>query len=143
MKSLPLLAVALASGLAASAAASELENVAPVRDAATREECGECHMAFQPGLLPAGAWRRAMDGLADHFGEDASLAPELAAEIRAYLAANAAPRGDDRILRITEQRWWLREHRFRDSVWRRPEVGAKSNCVACHDGAEQGIYEDD
>lgn len=139
----PLIAAALALGLGGVASASEFETVPPVSDAATRKECGECHMAFQPGLLPAASWNRVMDGLADHFGEDASLSPEITAGIRAYLTAHAARRGEPQLLRITEQPWWLRKHRFRDTVWQRKEVGAKSNCAACHEGAEQGIYEDD
>lgn len=124
------------------AAASEVERVPPVRHAATQKECGECHMAFQPALLPAPSWSRLMDDLADHFGEDASLKPELAAEIRAYLTRQAG-RGDPTRIRITEQRWWLKEHRLRPSVWERPEVRSKANCEACHRAAAQGLYDDD
>jgi nitrate/TMAO reductase-like tetraheme cytochrome c subunit len=119
------------------------DRVLPVRDAATKKECGSCHMAFQPGLLPAGSWTGIMDGLADHFGEDASLPEDLAARIRAYLVAHAG-RGDERVLRITEQQWWMREHRkVRAAEWNKPQVKAKSNCPACHLGAEQGSYEDE
>lgn len=136
------LAAAL-SAMAGPARADEFERVPPVAHRATAAECGECHMAFQPALLPAAAWARIMDGLADHFGEDASLAPDLAAEIRAYLTANAG-RGDPKILRITEQRWWLHEHRkVAAQTWSRPAVRAKSNCAACHADAERGLYEDD
>ena len=125
----------LLSGVAASA--NEFERVRPVTNDATRKECGECHMAFQPGLLPAGSWTRIMDGLADHFGEKASLPPGPAAEIRAYLT------GDPALLRITEQRWWLREHRFRPEVWLRKDVMSKANCEACHRDAALGLYDDD
>ncbi len=34
------------------------------------EECGACHLAYPPSLLPQASWRGIMDGLADHFGED-------------------------------------------------------------------------
>lgn len=133
-----------AVALAATAAfANEFERVRPVTHEPTRKECGECHMAFQPGLLPAASWERIMDGLNDHFGEKATLPPDTAAEIRAYLTRNAAGRGDGQLLRITEQRWWVRKHHFRPEIWTRKDVMSKSNCEACHRGASQGLYEDD
>ncbi len=36
-------------------------------------ECGGCHFAYQPGLLPEASWRKMMGSLADHFGENAEL----------------------------------------------------------------------
>ncbi|MDG4574601.1 MAG: cytochrome C [Defluviicoccus sp.] len=138
-----LVALIIAMGGAAGAAASGLERVPAVSHPATAKECGECHMAFQPALLPTGSWLRITDGLADHFGEDASLPADLAASIRAYLAANAGRSGDPKVTRITEQSWFAKEHRFRASVWQRPEIKTKSNCLACHPRAEQGDYDDD
>ncbi|WP_395455133.1 cytochrome C [Azospirillum melinis] len=124
------------------ATAGEFERVRPVTDAAARKECGECHMAFQPGLLPAASWNRIMDGLQNHFGENASLPADTAAAIRTYLA-HAAGGGDGRLIRITEQRWWLRKHDFDPSIWSRRTVAAKSNCEACHRTAAQGLFDDD
>ncbi|MBC7908054.1 MAG: diheme cytochrome c [Rhodospirillaceae bacterium] len=118
--------------------------VAPVRDALVQKECGQCHMTFQPGLLPAASWERMMDKLADHYGDNAAVSAEKGAAIRAYLTANA---GRDRRggtpSRITEARWFTHEHDFPAPVWKRPEVVTKSNCPACHQGAEQGLYDDD
>ena len=34
------------------------QDVAPVQSAAYQEECGGCHFAYQPGLLPAASWQR-------------------------------------------------------------------------------------
>lgn len=133
---------ALSLAVLAVPAAAGIKHVTPVRHSATQKECGTCHMAFQPALLPAQSWYRVMDGLADHFGDDASLAPELAAEIRTYLTSNAG-RGDPALSRITEQRWWLKEHRFHPSVWQRQDVGSKVNCEACHHDAAKGLYDDD
>ncbi|MBK1837469.1 diheme cytochrome c [Azospirillum sp. YIM B02556] len=133
---------ALLAVAAGTASAGEFERVGPVTHAATLKECGECHMAFQPGLLPAPSWTRIMDGLQDHFGETASLPADTAAAIRQYLT-QAAGSGDGRLIRITEQRWWLRKHDFEPSIWTRKAVGAKSNCEACHRTAAQGSYEDD
>lgn len=137
--------VALIIGVAGAtdAAASALEWVPAISHPATVKECGECHMAFQPALLPAGSWMRIMDGLDDHFDENASLPAGVAASIRDYLAANAGRIGDPAITRITEQSWFVKEHRFSPAVWQRPEIRTKSNCLACHSRAEQGIYDDD
>ncbi|MGA1857927.1 cytochrome C [Azospirillum sp. 11R-A] len=135
-------ALTLLALTAGPATAGEFERVPPVTDAATRKECGECHMAFQPGLLPAASWNRIMDGLQNHFGENASLPADTAAAIRSYLTQTAGS-GDGRLIRITEQRWWLRKHDFDPSIWSRRTVAAKSNCEACHRTAAQGLYEDD
>ncbi|PWC36053.1 diheme cytochrome c [Azospirillum sp. TSO35-2] len=135
-------AVAALAVTAGAALANEFERVPPVTHAATQKECGECHMAYQPGLLPASSWNRIMDGLSDHFGENASLPAETAATIRNYLTQNAGS-GDGRLIRITEQRWWQRKHDFDPAIWTRKTVGAKSNCEACHRTAARGLYEDD
>lgn len=131
--------------------------VPPVKDPLVLKECGSCHMAFQPAFLPARSWNRMMDELSDHFGEDASLPADKATSIRAYLTANAgdvvtkgrarkymqwvAPGGTPQ--RITENPDFERKHRFAPHVWTDPKVVTKSNCPACHRGADQGYYEDD
>lgn len=131
--------------------------IPPVADALTRKECGSCHMAFQPGFLPARSWHRMMAELKDHFGEDASLPADKAAAVGAYLEANAGDRAgrgiarkfmrfvkaDGTPQRITENPYFLKEHRFPEAVWKKPEVVTRSNCPACHKAAEQGWYEDD
>ena len=127
----------------------------PVRDATVQTECGACHMAFQPGFLPARSWTRMMGNLADHFGEEVTLPDDKIEIIRAYLTANAgdvvnqgraarymqwvAPGGTPQ--RITENPDFLRKHRFPDSVWKDPKVVTKSNCLACHSRAERGVFE--
>jgi len=119
-------------------------SVAPVTDSTLRKECGQCHMAFQPGLLPAVSWEKMMDNLANHFGEDASVAPAKAAQIRQVLVSGAGRvRRGGVPERITTAPWFVHEHNFPDRVWKRPEVVSKSNCPACHRGAEQGFYDDD
>jgi hypothetical protein len=137
----PILAAALFL-LALPATADELEQVPPVTHEPTKKECGECHMAFQPALLPAESWRKIMAGLEDHFGEDASLEADLTVEIEAYLVENAG-RGDGTKLRITEQRWFRHEHDFPNRMWQKPEVRSRANCEACHRDAARGSYEDD
>ncbi|MBW7849875.1 MAG: diheme cytochrome c [Rhodospirillales bacterium] len=152
----PILTTALAAALLGTTVA-RADDTAPVTHEPTRKECGECHMAFQPAFLPARSWTAMMAGLADHFGEDASLPEDTARSIRDYLTANAGDRVSGKLARkymrwvapdgapqrITENPAFVKEHRFRDEVWKLPQVGAKSNCPACHKQAELGLYDDD
>lgn len=154
-------ALLLSLGLLAIAAGPALAGddwVPPVKDPLVLKECGACHMAFQPAFLPARSWNRMMDELANHFGEDASLPADKAKPIRDYYAAHAgdivsagrarkymqwvAPGGTPQ--RITENPDFDRKHRrIPDRVWQDPKVVTKSNCPACHHGADKGYYEDD
>ncbi|MBK1730967.1 cytochrome C [Thiococcus pfennigii] len=135
---------------------------APVTNVAYREECSSCHMAYQPGLLPARAWEAIMssEGLGNHYGDDASLTDALRNEISAYLTANAAdqtggkrarkfaesrPGADGGLPRISENRYFVHEHdeippRF---VIANTQVGSFSQCNACHRGADDGDYDED
>ena len=131
-------------------------DVAAVNNALYREECGACHFAYQPGLLPVRSWQRLMAGLEDHFGDDAELDPAEAAAIAAYLDAGAADRVDyrrsrafagsiapgDAPLRVTATRYFAHKH---DEVPARlvtgnPKVGSFSACQACHTSADSGNY---
>jgi hypothetical protein len=114
--------------------------------AAWQEECGSCHIAYPPALLPADSWRRIMASLDDHFGTDASLDAPRAQAIESFLVANARrSRGSASApLRITETAWFRGEHREIPAArWRSPEVRTASNCGACHAGAAQGSFDDD
>lgn len=147
----------LAAALLSSPASADDDRVPPVTDPVVLKECGSCHMAFQPAFLPARSWDRMMNELADHFGEDASLPADKVQAIRAYMTANA---GDvvaqgrarkymqwvapgDTPQRITENPDFQRKHRFAETVWKDPKVVTKSNCPACHRGADRGLYDDD
>ena len=129
----------------------------PVADPLVKEECGSCHLAFSPAMLPARSWGRMMDGLQDHFGDDASVDAASAARIRSYLVANAADAGGapysrklardlpgwQAPLRITELPAWRREHRDVPAwEWKHKDVRTQANCLACHTAAERGYYED-
>jgi len=130
---------------------------APVANTVVKEECGSCHLPFAPSMLPANSWQRMMGNLKDHFGDDASVDPKLAAEITAYLVANAGDQGGQRYgakllrgvsttnapLRITELPKWTREHRkVPDWEWKHKDVRTKANCTACHTQAELGYYDE-
>jgi hypothetical protein len=132
------------------------ETVAPVADENYAEECGACHFAYQPGLLPAAAWTQMMNDLADHFGENAELSDEPRQALTAYLTANAADvkpsevyyelagRGAVTTLRISELSGFRHEHREipRRMVEDNPEVQSFSQCARCHTDAEQGRYDE-
>ena len=131
-------------------------DVAPVRDARYAKECGSCHMAYPPGLLPARSWQKLMGNLADHFGDNAELPAEDAAAITDYLAKNAADRSnyrrsvkiDDSLsarqtpLRITQVPYIAGKHREIPArlVTGNPKVRSLSQCAACHTKAEAGSF---
>ena len=78
-----------------------------------RSECGSCHIAYPAKLLPADAWSRILGRLDRHFGTDASVDAKTQEEIGRYLAANAGRRraaSPDPEPRITQTRWFLKEH---------------------------------
>lgn len=127
----------------------------PVDDPVVKEECGSCHMAYAPAMLPARSWTRMMGELKQHFGDDASVAPATAERIRRYLESHAgdapgqargerwlrAVAADAAPQRITELPKWVREHRkVSQREWR--DARSKANCTACHTDAERGVYED-
>lgn len=117
----------------------------PARNDRWQAECGSCHVAYPPRLLPAPAWRRMMSQLDKHFGADASLDARAAAEIGAFLEQNAASgrraRGPADTLRITETAWFVREHdEVPAATWKAPAVKSAANCAACHTLAEQGDF---
>jgi len=130
--------------------------VAPVTNARYAKECGSCHFAYPPGLLPARSWQKLMGKLADHFGDNAELPQEDAVALTGYLMQNAADRSsygrslkiDDSLsprqtpLRITQVPYIAGKH---DEIPARlvtgnPKVRSLSNCTACHTRAETGSF---
>lgn len=114
-------------------------------------ECGECHIAYPPGMLPTQSWRKIMAGLETHFGRDASLPAKEIEEITAFLVDNSsdcwgaelAPLRSTELLRITETDWFQRKHNsyvISPNIWKSPAVKSPSNCEACHRQAERGDF---
>ena len=144
---LSVIGVALLAGLAAACASHPMGIMAARADDAAGQlygkECGACHMAYPPVMLPARSWHALISGLDKHFGENASLDPQTVRTIAGYLSANAADaRGartmvglgpNDVPLRITDTPFWIDAH---EEVSARrftaPAVKSKSNCLACH-----------
>ena len=116
-----------------------------VTDQVYKAECGSCHLAYPPALLPAGSWQAVLTGLDRHFGTDASVDAKSLAALRAFLDSNA---GRDRRasagtpgLRISETDWFRREHRkVPATTWQGAAVKSPANCATCHTGAESGDY---
>jgi len=113
-----------------------------------QQECGACHVAFAPGLLPAASWQGLMQNLPRHFGTDASLDAATVAELSSWLAGDAADVTRSRRAsvappddRITRSAWFVREHdEVSAAVWKRPAVKSAANCAACHPRADQGAF---
>ena len=131
--------------------------VAPAATPLYQEECGGCHMAYPPGLLPAASWRKIMQGLEEHFGDNAELSDGAQQQLTEFVVANAADRSHYRRsraimrgwpytdamapIRITELPYFRHEH---DGIprWvvKRAEIASLSHCNACHRFAEQGSF---
>ncbi|RLA18394.1 MAG: diacylglycerol kinase [Gammaproteobacteria bacterium] len=122
------------------------------------EECGACHLAYPPNLLPVQGWQNLMGGLEDHFGENAELDKETFAHISNYLEQNGLQRGkpskmskmlrnipDVAPARITELPYFIRKHDEIPNrmVIRNPKVGSFSRCDSCHKGAAKGSFNED
>jgi Dihaem cytochrome c len=139
------------AGLALTAAAhadDDTRSPAAPRLPRYAQECGACHLAYPPGLLPAASWQRLMSTLPRHFGTDASLDAAAQKEIAGWLNLHAGsarklrrdptPPAEDRISRAA---WFASEHReVPAATWRLPAVKSASNCGACHTLAEEGDF---
>ena len=136
----------VAACVAGSAVADDGSRYMPAKPSpAYQQECGSCHVAYPPGLLPAPSWQRLLAGLRSHFGADASVEPAMMKELSTYLSANAGTSrrtaeepSQDRITRLS---WFLREHRkVPDATWKLAAVKSAANCTACHTQADKGDY---
>ena len=121
-----------------------------------REECGSCHLAFAPQLLPPQSWDKIMSGLEDHFGENAELDSETQTRISEYLFVVSDQKnntfskmqrnlGNKTPLRITELPYFVHEH---DDIPSRllkgnDKLSSLSQCEACHQNAEKGWFDED
>jgi hypothetical protein len=123
-----------------------------------KTECGDCHMAYPPTMLPAASWHEMMRSLDDHFGDNAELNAATASQIGAYLAANAATEGRGEYgerswratrdrnppQRISETDYFRGQHHEIPTtmVAGNPDVGSFSRCEACHLDAGQGDFDE-
>ena len=140
---------------------SSRDDVENVRTDLYKESCGECHFAYQPGLLPTASWKKLMTAtqLQDHFGENAELDEVDRAKLEAFLVKHAADKSEYRIsikiarsvndgnppLKITETRYIRRKHHELTDreIKNNKDVRLLGNCNACHRKAEEGVFEED
>lgn len=137
------------------------KEVVPVDNKQYQEECGSCHFAYQPGLLPSKSWEKLLtaDALPKHFGENAELDADTLQAIRAYALANAADKSYHKRsrkiaiatenieapLRITEVRYIKRKHHEipEKMIKGNKDVKSLSYCDACHTQAAKGVFDAD
>ncbi|MCB2192022.1 MAG: diheme cytochrome c [Deltaproteobacteria bacterium] len=133
--------------------------VPPVTNPLYKEDCGACHMAYQPALLPAASWDKILGALPEHFGDQVDLSPQDRGALTNYLKTNAAEScgckisrkilkslGGGAPLRISQLPYILHKHEDDDipaGAFERESVGSRGNCKACHPTADQGQYDDD
>ena len=130
-------------------------NLPKVSNPTWKAECSSCHMLYHPGLLPERSWTRIMGTLDRHFGENATLDPAAREEITRFLVDHSAERQQNRRsirinqsiksnetpLRISTTRYFLARHdEVPDAIFQYKSVGSAANCVACHQGADQGDF---
>lgn len=117
-----------------------------------KKECGSCHIAYAPYLLPQKAWVNLMNDLENHFGDDASLEEAEFQSIFAFLEAhsmqkyntqfkaNLAKENDDEIA-ISKYKFYEKAHQNLPNVLFNDErIKSRANCEACHKRAELGFF---
>ena len=138
---------ALAFGLLGNAQADSGRAMPRNVPSAYTQECGACHTAYPPSLLPARSWQRTMEGLDKHFGTDAALDSATTQQLNAWLQAHAGTykrvREEPPQDRLTRSAWFERKHRkIEPAAWKLASVKSAANCAACHTGADQGQFDD-
>ena len=135
----------------------EKEYLTPVNNQTYIDECGACHFAYQPELLPSASWLKILNQLDDHFGEEIEADPDTIKTILDYLKTNGAENssakrskkimrnlGNQVPMRISDIPYIREKHHELDpAIFKRESVGSLANCTACHITAEKGIYDDD
>lgn len=121
-------------------------------DALWIDECGSCHLAYHPSLLPARSWSKTFAEQQSHFGEDLGLSNVTLQHLQAYAARNAAEALASPVawkmattvaaaaapLRISATAYWEQRHASLDAAtWERVH---RSACGKCHRDAEAGTF---
>ncbi len=136
------------------------KEVKPVDNKIYADECGSCHYAYPPGLLPGKSWAKLLDekALSDHFGENATLDKDTLKTIYDYAMDNAAEKSwykrsrkiavateDETPIRITEVRYIKRKHHDipEKMIKGNKDVKSLSYCNACHTQADKGVFDSD
>lgn len=114
-----------------------------------KQECGSCHIAYAPFLLPKSAWDSMMSDLENHFGDDASLEEETHARIAVFLEKYAndvldtkfTQQKESKEIAISQTSYWEVAHRkLNPKIFKTEAIKSKANCQTCHKDAESGIF---
>jgi nitrate/TMAO reductase-like tetraheme cytochrome c subunit len=159
MRCLSLIFIALLtiSTVLAGCAGKGAKHLAVVANDTYKKICGSCHLAYQPGLLPARSWVKMIDVPDAHPGGALSLDEKTKTEVKNYLTRNSAENsqsklskkimdsiGSDVPVRISEVPYIQHKHReITQETFSRKAIGSRSNCIACHKSAKIGLYDDD
>ncbi|AXH16291.1 cytochrome C [Malaciobacter mytili] len=122
-------------------------------------ECGSCHFAYFPGLLPQNSWEKLMSGLDNHFGDDASVDEQTFQTLSKFLNDNSAEKNmnykrsrkivksiakDEVYIAISKTPYIHKKHKkIRKDLITQKEVKGLFNCTACHKSAKKAIFNDD
>ena len=137
------------------------KGVKPVTDETYNEECGSCHFAYQPGLLPEASWQKLLtrQALEKHFGETAELDEQTRKHILALTIEDSAEKSrykrskkimasleeNEAPLRISKVRYLQDKHEevYEKVVKNSKKIKSMSLCDDCHQKAKLGIFDDD
>jgi hypothetical protein len=127
---------------------------------AFNDKCGgECHKTYPPFFLPEKSWKRIIDDMDNHFGEEiteANISKSQQASIREFLYEHAADHstkepavkvmkslGKRRPKAITKTPYWRETHKnIPRSAYKDKKIKDKSNCWNCHKDMEYGNFDD-
>jgi len=122
------------------------------------EKCGKCHKTYPPFMLPHDSWKRLMDGLENHFGEqitESNITKSEQMSIKAYLLSHSAETsthkiafktleslGEMRPISMSKVPYWREAHQsIEKSTFKSLHVKDASNCFVCHPDFEYGILD--
>ena len=117
-----------------------------------KKECGSCHIAYAPYLLPQKAWANLMGDLQNHFGDDASLDESEFRGISDFLNENSAEFYDTKFkanlaeenadeIAISKYKFYQKAHEhLPNALFKDERIKSKANCAACHAKAELGFF---
>jgi len=122
-------------------------NNGPTPPVVYTQECGSCHLAFPPNLLPKASWSRIVQNLDKHYGSDASLdlvsQKQIDTWLQTYGGQGKRAREEPFQDRITRSAWFERKHReISAATFKRASIGSPTNCAACHADAARGDFEE-
>ncbi len=132
------------------------QDVVPIDNQLYIKECGSCHFAYQPGLLPSSSWNKIMSNLENHYNNDASISSANLQTLTKYLNDNSAEKNmqykrSNKIVSslasgqipdsISTTPYIIKKHsEIRKNLITQPEVKGLFNCIACHKTADKGNY---